>query len=197
MIFRLGLTGSIGMGKSTTARMFADAGCLIWDADAAVHRLYATGGSAVDAMQAAFPDAIIDHAVSRERLRSMISRDPETLPRIEAIVHPLVQKDRRLFMDMHPDAIGVFDVPLLYETGAEEDMDAVACVTVAPEVQKNRVLARGTMTDSQFDQILAKQLPMTEKMRRSDYVIETDTLEHARYQVQDVVTDIKRRISHA
>lgn len=197
MMFRLGLTGSIGMGKSSTAAIFADLGCLIWDADAAVHRLYAKGGAAVAPMQAAFPDAIRQNAVYRDRLRTVISEDPDALARIEAIVHPLVQKDRLEFMQSNPKAIGVFDIPLLFETGAEAQMDAVACVTVPPGLQRDRVLARGTMTAQDLDRILAKQIPIAEKIRRSDYVIETDTLEHAAAQVQDVVTDIERRLADA
>lgn len=197
MKFRLGLTGSIGMGKSTTAQMFADAGCVVWDADAAVHRLYAKGGAAVAPIRAAFPDAVMEGAVSRDRLRGIISSDPATLPRIEAIVHPLVQDDRAAFQRDHPDAIGVFDIPLLFETGGDQQMDAVVCVTVSPELQRQRVMERGTMTEDQFRQILAKQMPIAEKRRRSDYVIETDTLEHARAQVQDVMADIQRRMRDA
>lgn len=197
MKFRLGLTGSIGMGKSTTAQMFADAGCVVWDADAAVHRLYAKGGAAVAPIRAAFPDAVMEGAVSRDRLRGIISSDPAALPRIEAIVHPLVQDDRAAFQRDHPDAIGVFDIPLLFETGGDQQMDAVVCVTVSPELQRQRVMERGTMTEDQFRQILAKQMPIAEKRRRSDYVIETDTLEHARAQVQDVMADIQRRMRDA
>lgn len=198
MTFRLGLTGSIGMGKSTTASMFADAGCAVWDADAAVHRLYTPGGAAVAPLRAAFFDAIdATGAVSRDRLRQIISADPTVLRRIEEIVHPLVQQDRAAFAAAHADAICVFDIPLLFENGAETEMDAVACVSVAPEVQRKRVLARGTMSEDQFAQILAKQMPIAEKRARSDYVIETDTLEHARARVQDVMADIERRLADA
>ncbi|MFZ5963603.1 dephospho-CoA kinase [Thalassococcus sp. BH17M4-6] len=197
MRFRLGLTGSIGMGKSTTARMFAEAGCKVWDADAAVHRLYARGGAAVTRIGDLFPSAISDGAISRDRLRAIIAEDPTALPRIEAVVHPLVRDDRETFADDHPDAIGVFDIPLLFETGGDAQMDAVACVTVSPELQRKRVLERGTMTAAQFEQILAKQMPIAEKRRRADYVIETDTLEHARAQVHTVLKDIERRIADA
>lgn len=190
MTFNLGLTGSIGMGKSTTARLFAEAGCAVWDADAAVHRLYAPGGAAVQPIAAVFPDAIVKGGVSREVLKRHIAADPEALRRIEAIVHPLVALDRAGFRDTASADILVFDIPLLFETGGETAMDAVACVTVAPEVQEARVLQRGTMTAEQFRQIRDKQMPDAEKRARADFVIVTDTLDHARAQVQDIVAQI-------
>lgn len=193
MGFVLGLTGSIGMGKSTTAGFFAEEGCALWDADAAVHRLYSRGGAAVAPMQAEFPEAIEDDAISRERLRGIIAGDPTALPRIEAIVHPLVQKDRSDFIAAHPDRIVVLDIPLLYETGADSAMDAVACVSIPAQLQRERVLARGTMSAGDLDRILARQMPNDEKCARADYVIETDTLEHAKAQVQAVMQDIERR----
>lgn len=194
MSFRLGLTGSIGMGKSTTAGFFADAGCAVWDADAAVHRLYAPGGAAVAPMRARFPAAIEDDAVSRDRLREIIASDPDALRAIEAIVHPLVRADRADFAAANPDRVVVFDIPLLYETGSEAEMDAVACVTVPEDVQRARVLARGTMSAADLGRILARQMPNAEKCARADYVITTDTLDHARAQVQDVLKEIERRI---
>lgn len=197
MRFKLGLTGSIGMGKSTTAQMFADLGCALWDADAAVHRLYAVGGAAVAPMAAAFPDAITDGAVSRDALRDIISTDPTALPRIEAIVHPLVAQDRAQFIAEATADILVFDIPLLFETGGDAAMDATACVYVASDIQQARVMDRGTMTLAQFEAIKAKQMPSAEKCARADYVIKTDTLEHARAQVHDIVTRIKQRSDHA
>ncbi|MBE9635937.1 dephospho-CoA kinase [Salipiger mangrovisoli] len=194
MRFRLGLTGSIGMGKSQTAGFFAEAGCPVWDADAAVHRLYGRGGAAVAAIGAAFPQAIVEGEVSREALRGIIAADPGALKRIEAIVHPLVRADRAAFDKAHPEAIGVFDIPLLYETGSEAEFDAVVCVTIPEEIQRERVLARGTMSADDLDRILARQMPNAEKCARADYVITTDTLDHARAQVQDVLEDIERRI---
>lgn len=193
MSFRLGLTGSIGMGKSTTAQMFADLGCAVWDADAAVHRLYTKGGLAVAPVEAAFPEAIEEGAVSRDRLRAIIAADKDALSRIEAIVHPLVRQDRETFAAEAQSDIAVFDIPLLFETGGDAEMDATACVTVPPEVQRARVLARGTMTKADLDRILSRQMPNTEKCRRATYVIETDTLEHARAQVQTVVNDIRAK----
>lgn len=197
MTFRLGLTGSIGMGKSTTARMFAEAGCAVWDADAAVHRLYSEGGAAVAPISNAFPDAIRNGMVCRDALKSIIRRDPDALSRIEAIVHPLVARDRAAFIDSQTGGITVLDIPLLFETGAEQDLDATVTVTTTPDRQKDRVMARGTMTEKQFDAILARQMPDAEKRARADYVIETDTLEHAREQVQDVLEDIERIRRHA
>lgn len=196
-MFHLGLTGSIGMGKSTTAKMFAEEGCAVWDADAAVHRLYAKGGAAVAPMQAAFPTAIEAGAVSRVALKEIIAADPAALRRIESIVHPLVAQDRATFLaEAHSD-IAVLDIPLLFETGGDAVMDAVVCVTVPDAVQRDRVLARGTMTEAQFDAIRAKQMPAEEKCARSDYVIVTDTPDHARAQVRDVVQDIREKLRHA
>lgn len=191
MSFRLGLTGSIGMGKSTTARMFVDEGCALWDADAAVHRLYARGGAAVEPIRAALPDAIRDGAVSREALKTMIAKEPTVLSRLEQIVHPLVAADRQAFSAGTETDIIVFDIPLLFENATETQLDATVCVTAPPEVQRARVLARGNMTEAQFETIRAKQLPDADKRARADYVIETDTLEHARAQVQAVVRDIR------
>lgn len=197
MSFRLGLTGSIGMGKSTTAAMFAEAGCAVWDADAAVHRLYAAGGAAVAPMAAAFPAAIEEGAVSRNRLKEIIAADAFALTRIEEIVHPLLAEDRAAFAANAEAEILVYDIPLMFETGGEKRMDAVACVSVSSELQQKRVMDRGTMSLAQFEAIRAKQMPNDEKCARSDYVIITDTLEHARAQVEDIVTDVKRRMRDA
>ncbi|WP_170564021.1 dephospho-CoA kinase [Ruegeria atlantica] len=197
MSFALGLTGSIGMGKSTTAQMFVEEGCALWDADAAVHRLYSAGGAAVESMQDAFPNAIVDGAVSREALKKAIASDPATLKVIEGIVHPLVAADRAEFRKIASADILVFDIPLLFETGGDAAMDAVACVSIPAEEQKRRVMARGTMTEAQFEQIRAKQMPNDEKCARSDFVIVTDTMDHARAQVQNVVRQIRAEMADA
>lgn len=194
MTFKLGLTGSIGMGKSTTAKLFAAEGCAIWDADAAVHRIYGTGGAAVAPMADAFPEAIIDGAVSREVLKQLISADASVLKRIEAIVHPLVGADRAEFIVAAEADILVFDIPLLFETGGDQAMDATATVYVDADTQKQRVMARGTMNEAQFQAIRAKQMPIAEKRARADYEIETDTLDHAREQVHEVLRDIRARM---
>ena len=197
MSFSLGLTGSIGMGKSTTAKMFAAAGCAVWDADAAVHRLYGAGGAAVEPMQAAFPEAIKDGAVSREALKVLIGADPSVLKRIEAIVHPLVAADRALFRETATADVLVFDIPLLFEAGGATEMDAIACVHVDAETQKARVMARGTMSEAQFEQIRAKQMPIADKLAQSDYHIKTDTLAHAEAQVTEILADIRGKRTHA
>lgn len=196
-MFLLGLTGSIGMGKSTTAQMFADQGCAVWDADAAVHRLYAKGGAAVPAFQAAFPDAVLAGEVSRPALKSIIASDPAALKQIEQIVHPLVGEDRARFIAKAQTDIVVLDIPLLFETGGDARVDAVACVYTDAETQQQRVMARGSMTMAQFEAIRAKQMPSDEKRARADFVIHTDTLDHARQQVQAIVTEIKGKLSHA
>lgn len=196
-MFLLGLTGSIGMGKSTTARMFADEGCAIWDADAAVHRLYDKGGAAVVPIQALFPTAVIDGAVSRAELKAIIAEDPTALKRIEEIVHPLVGQDRALFLENAEAEVIVLDIPLLFETGGDARVDAVACVHVDRQTQEQRVLARGTMTKEQFEAIRAKQMPSEEKCRLADFVIETYTLDAALTQVKAVLREIEERMRHA
>lgn len=197
MTFKLGLTGSIGMGKSTTAQMFADLGCAVWDADAAVHRLYAKGGGAVSAMASAFPGAIVDGAVSRERLKEMISQDKTILKQIEQIVHPLVVQDRQDFLRQTDADIAVLDIPLLFEIGSAKDMDAVVVVSINVEEQKRRLMQRARMTPDQIKTIMEMQAPDADKRAKADYVIETDTVEHARAQVQSVVEDIRARLTHA
>ncbi|WP_269101633.1 dephospho-CoA kinase [Mangrovicoccus ximenensis] len=192
---RLGLTGSIGMGKSTTAKMFAELGCDVWDADAAVHRLYGPGGAAVPGMQALHPEAVIDGAVSRDRLKQWIAADPDALKRIEALVHPLVAADRAGFLAQSRAKVVVFDIPLLFENGTEREMDAVAVVSAPAEVQRARVLARPGMTEATFDMILSRQMPDDEKRRRADYVIETVDIDTARAQVRAVIDDLEA--SHA
>lgn len=197
MTFLIGLTGSIGMGKSSTAKLFAAEGCAVWDADAAVHRLYAPGGDAVAPIAAAFPEAVVEGAVSRDVLKSIIGRDPTALKTIEQIVHPLVALDRVEFIKTAEADIIVLDIPLLFENGGEARVDATVCVSTDPVTQKARVMKRGTMTEDQFNAILAKQMPDADKRARADYVVITDTPENAARQVRAILADIRKRIDHA
>jgi dephospho-CoA kinase len=187
----LGLTGSIGMGKSTTTAMFADLGALVWNADEAVHALYARGGAAVGSVGEAFPGVVIDGAVDRTRLAEALGRDDEAFRRLEAIVHPLVVKGRLEALaaaEARGIRLAVLDIPLLFETGGDAAVDAVVVVTAPASVQAARVLARPGMTRERFEAILARQLPDTEKRRRADFLIDTGTgLEAARARVEEIV----------
>jgi dephospho-CoA kinase len=195
--FVIGLTGSIGMGKTTTAEMFAREGVPVWDADAAVHRLYHRGGAAVEKIRTICPDAVSDGEVRREVLKAWIDRDKDALSQIESVVHPLVAADRAEFIRTARAEIVVIDVPLLFETGGDTAVDAVVVVSAPPALQRARVLARDGMTEARMAGILARQLPDEEKRARADYVISTETLEGARSGVQDVLNDIRRRVAHA
>ena len=187
----LGLTGSIGMGKSTTAAMFADEGALVWNADAAVHRLYAPGGAAVASVGAAFPGVVVEGGVDRTRLAAALGDDAVAFRRLEQIVHPLVaagRADDLAAAEARGVRLAVLDIPLLYETGAEAAVDAVVVVTASPEIQAERVLARPGMTRDRFDIILARQTPDAEKRRRADFVVDTGHgLDAARAQVREIV----------
>jgi dephospho-CoA kinase len=187
----LGLTGSIGMGKSTTARMFAEAGVPVWDADAAVHRLYAKGGAAVESIGAIRPDAVREGEVNRDVLKAWISADPSALRSIEGVVHPLVAADRRGFLAATEADVVVVDIPLLFETGGAASVDRIVVVSAPAEVQRARVLARSGMTKDPLDRLLAQQMPDAEKRARADYVIETTTLEDARRSVHIILRDIR------
>ena len=192
--YLLGLTGSIGMGKSTTAKMFAAEGVPVWDADATVHALYAPGGAAVAPIEAAFPGTVVAGSVDRARLRAALSGQKQALSRLESIVHPLTTAARAAFIADHADAdLILLDIPLLYETGAETACDAVLVVSAPPEVQRARVLDRGTMTEAELEMILARQLPDAEKRARADHVIETLTLEQTRAAVRDLIGKIRSR----
>jgi dephospho-CoA kinase len=187
----IGLTGSIGMGKSTTTRMFALAGALTWNADDAVHALYAPGGAAVGPVDEAFPGVVMNGAVDRDRLAEALGRDPAAFARLEAIVHPLVARGR--FEDLEAARaagvrLAVLDIPLLFETGGDRAVHAVVVVTAPPEVQAERVLARPGMTRERFEAILTRQTPDAEKRRRADFVIDTSRgLEAAMVQVEAIV----------
>jgi dephospho-CoA kinase len=190
-VFRLGLTGSIGMGKSTTAGFFLAEGIPVWAADDAVHRLYGSGGSAVGPLGSLHPLARVGDAISRDILKSWIASDPTALRRIEAIVHPLVATDRRDFLRTVDSNIAVLDIPLLFETGAEADLDATLVVTAPPDLQRARVLSRPGMTEALFETILAKQMPDAQKRARSTHVIETLSPESAQACVRALIDYIR------
>lgn len=187
----LGLTGSIGMGKSTTAALFRDEGAAVWNADEAVHDLYAKGGAAVEAVETAFPGVVIDGAVDRVRLAEALGADSAAFARLEAIVHPLVARGRGEALavaEARGVKLAVLDIPLLFETGGDRSVDAVVVVTADAAVQAERVLSRPGMTRGRLDAILARQLPDAEKRARADFVIDTGQgLEAARDQVRRVV----------
>lgn len=189
--FCLGLTGSIGMGKSTTADLFAAEGIPVWDADAAVHRLYAKGGAAVLPIGALHPPAVSDGSIDRAVLKTWIATDPTALPRIEEVVHPLVAADRAGFLAQADADIVVFDIPLLFEKGTETQMDATLVVTAPPVLQRARVLARPGMTEAQFAAILARQMPDAEKRAKADHIIETLSIDSARACVRALIAHIR------
>ncbi|MFN3825763.1 MAG: dephospho-CoA kinase [Pseudorhodobacter sp.] len=194
--FRLGLTGSIGMGKSTTARLFAEAGLPVWDADAAVHRLYRPGGGATAPLSQTFPEAVGPEGVDREALSRRIAADPQALARLESIVHPLVAADRLEFLRGATAGIVVLDIPLLFEKGTESEMDATLLVTAPAEVQRARVLARPGMTEDRFQTLLSRQMPDREKRGLATHIIETLSVEAARACVAALIAHIKGR-THA
>ena len=188
----LGLNGSIGMGKSTTAKMFAEAGVPVHDSDEAVHRLYS--GAAAPLVEAAFPGTVVDGVVDRAKLGARVLGDAAALKRLEAIIHPLVRADADAFLAMHRNAgesIAVLDIPLLFETGGRGRVDKVVVVTAPAEVQRQRVLARPGMTEEKLAAILAKQVPDEEKRRMADFVIDTGQgLDAARAEVDAIIAEL-------
>src|SRR5215203_6077339 len=184
----LGLTGSIGMGKSTTGKLFAEAGVPVYDADAAVHRLYE--GEAAPAIEAAFPGTTADGKVDRKKLSARVVHDPAAIKQLEQIVHPMLGASRKKFFDdaeQSGTAVVVVDVPLLFETGGEKRVDAVVVVTTSPENQRERIMARGSMTSEALDSILARQLPDAEKRKRADFLVDTSYgLDPVRAQIRDI-----------
>jgi len=188
----LGLTGSIGMGKSTTAKLFVEAGVPVYDADATVHQLYE--GEAAPAIEAAFPGTTADGKVDRPKLSARVVHDPAAMKQLEQIVHPMLGASRQKFFADAERAgapVAVVDVPLLYETGGEKRVDAVVVVTTSPENQRARIMARGTMTGEALDSILARQLPDAEKRKRADFVVDTsDGLDPVRVQIRDILQQI-------
>ena len=187
----LGLTGSIGMGKSTTATLFAEAGVPVYDADATVHMLYE--GEAVPAIEAAFPGTTANGKVDRNKLSARVVHDPAAIKRLEQIVHPMLGASRQKFLDdveRSGAPVAVVDVPLLFETGGEKRVDAVVVVTTTPDLQRQRILARDNMSSEKLDAILARQLPDAEKRRRADFVVDTsDGLDPVRLRIRDILNE--------
>ena len=190
----VGLTGSIGMGKSTTSAMFQAEGVPVYDADAAVHALYAKGGAAVAPVEAAFPGVVVDGAIDRAKLSAQVVGKPEALKRLEAVVHPLVGESRKVFFQAAAEAnapLVILDIPLLFETGGERNVAAVIVVSAPEAVQRERVMARPDMTVEKLDAILARQLPDAEKRARADIVIDTSKgLDSARDQVRAAIAKL-------
>ncbi len=190
----VGLTGSIGMGKSTTAVMFAEEGALVWNADEAVHRLYAPGGAAVGPVGEAFPGVVVDGAVDRTRLAETLGRDDTAFKRLERIVHPLVAAGRLEDLaraEARGVRLAVLDIPLLFETGGDAAMDAVVVVSADAEVQRQRILARPGMTAERFAAILERQTPDAEKRRRADFIVDTGRgMDAAKDQVRQIVETV-------
>ncbi|WP_292052801.1 MULTISPECIES: dephospho-CoA kinase [unclassified Brevundimonas] len=191
----LGLTGGIGMGKSTTADFFREEGAVVWDADAAVHRLYAKGGEAVADIAKAFgPDVIVDGAVDRPRLAAVLGNDGAQFDRLNAIVHPLVLKDRMWAMGTAKEEgvrLFIVDIPLLFETGADAYVDATVVASAPAELQRERVLARPGMTPERLEAIVARQMPDAEKRARADFIVETgEGLEPARQRIRQIVATV-------
>ena len=194
-MFILGLTGSVGMGKSVTAKFFAEEGVPVHDADAAVHRLYE--GEAVTLIEAAFPGTTLDGKVDRVKLGNHVLGDPAALLALERIVHPLVRREEERFLAEAEKAgasVAVLDIPLLFETGAEKRCAAVVVVSAPAEVQRERVMARPGMTAEKFASILAKQMPDSEKRAKADFIVDSSRgLEAAQQQVRDILASIRKK----
>ena len=188
----LGLTGSIGMGKSTTAKLFTEAGVPVYDADAAVHKIYE--GEAAPAIEAAFPGTTVDGRVDRTKLPAKVVHDPAAIKQLEQIVHPMLGASRKKFLDDAERSgapVVVMDIPLLFETGGEKRVDAVVVVSTDPATQRERILARGTMTSEALDAILARQLPDAEKRKRADFVVDTSHgLDPVRTAIRDILAEV-------
>ncbi|MEW6641181.1 MAG: dephospho-CoA kinase [Pseudomonadota bacterium] len=188
----LGLTGSIGMGKSTTAKLFAEAGVPVYDADATVHLVYQ--GEAAPAIEAAFPGTTADGKVDRQKLSARVVHNPDAMKQLESIVHPMLRSHQQAFLDAAETAgapVAVLDVPLLFETGGDARVDAVVVVTTSPDEQRARILARGTMTPEALDAILARQMPDAEKRKRADFVVDTSFgIEPVRQRIREILDEV-------
>lgn len=190
----LGLTGSIGMGKTTTAKMFAKYGIPVWEADTSVHKLYSKEGEAVELFKEKFPSSIVNNEVNRAELKKLINDDERNLKTIETLIHPLVSNDRKRFVkaaEKKNIPLIVLDIPLLFEKGHEKSVDYIVVVSVTKETQRKRVLKRNTMTSEMVEKILKIQMSDAEKRQKADFVIITDTLEQAEIKVLEIITKLK------
>ena len=195
MKFKLGLTGSMGMGKTSTAFLFEKHNCGVWDADKAVHRLYGLGGEAVKPIAKFFPKAITEGSVNRTELKKYLSEDFDQITLLENIVHPLVSADREKFIEKTKYRINVFDIPLLFETGSNKIMDKVACVFVSKPIQMQRIRSRKTMIEDQIEKMIQQQMPIEEKCRLSDFVIETYNKNDTEEQVVSIIKEIESNLN--
>lgn len=190
----IGLTGSIGTGKTTTSEIFAAEGIPVWSADTAVQDLYGPDAPGTNAIAEIHPEAVTEKGVNRDTLRQAITVNPDILQKIETAIHPLVQTHRENFIAIHTDPILAFEIPLLFETSAEPQFDTIVTITTTPEIQRARVLARPGMTETQLDTILSRQLPDAEKRARADHVIDTSFgLEPVRAAVKDILARIRNQ----
>lgn len=196
-MIKIGLTGSIGMGKTCTAALFQELGVPVYDADAEVHRLYAKGGAAVALISSLFPSAVVDGAVDRDILARLVLGDKAALERLEKTVHPLLaqrQQERLAALEAQSIEMVVLDIPLLFETQKESRVDVVVVVSAPPQLQRERVLLRPGMNEAKFEAILARQIPDSIKREKADYIVLTDQgVEDARAQVQKIITDLRTR----
>ena len=172
-MIKIGLTGSVGMGKTTTAKVFEKLGCDVWDADETVHKLYSKGGKAVVEVAKLFPSSVEDGSISRSRLKALLKNEPKNLKELEEIVHPLILEDRQNFQKYTTSDVAVFDIPLLFETGADKEMDKTVCVFTSTKKQMERLKNRNKGYDDYYKQLISKQMPSNEKCDRADFVIET------------------------
>ena len=190
----LGLTGSIGMGKSSTAKLFAEAGVPVYDADATVHQVYE--GEAAPAMEAAFPGSTVNGKVDRQKLSAMVVNNPEAMTRLEKVVHPMLRSHQQKFLsdaERSGAPVAVLDIPLLFETGRENRVDAIVVVTTSPEIQRARILARENMTPDKLEAILVRQMPDAEKRQRADFIVDTSSgLEPVRQRIGEILAEVVR-----
>ena len=195
-MIKIGLTGSMGMGKTTTGKVFQKLGCAIWDADKTTHKLYSKGGKAVIAVAKLFPSSVENGSISRRKLKTLLRNDPDKLKDLEKAVHPLVLEDRQNFQNNTKKEIVVFDIPLLFETGADKDMHTTVCVFTSYENQLERLKNRGHGSEQYFKELLSKQMPSNEKCEKADYLIETRTLNLVEKRVKEILKEIKTQ-NHA